>query len=147
MVDRHHLCRDPIRAKEGTYMSGGNTDVPSLVATPLTARVPVAEYEACPVTGLFHRLGDKWSLLALVLLGAGPHRFNELHRRIEGVSQRMLTRTLRALESDGLVRRTVHPTVPPSVEYALTTSGRDLLGPLSQVANWAVDNGMDATRQ
>lgn len=126
-------------------MSGGNTAVPSLVATPLAERVPISEYEACPVTGLLHRLGDKWSLLTLVILGGRPHRFNELHHRIEGVSQRMLTRTLRALESDGLVRRTVHPTVPPSVEYALTPSGEALLGPLSQVANWAVEH--DATRR
>lgn len=121
-------------------MSGGNTGVPTLVATPLAERVPISEYEACPVTELFHRFGDKWTLLTLVLLGERPHRFNELHRRIEGVSQRMLTRTLRTLESDGLVRRTVHPTVPPSVEYALTPSGRALLGPLSEVANWAVEH-------
>jgi DNA-binding HxlR family transcriptional regulator len=121
-------------------MSGGHTAVPSLVGTPMSEPVPISEYEACPVTGLFHRLGDKWSLLTLVLLGGRPHRFNELHRRIEGVSQRMLTRTLRALESDGLVCRTVYPTVPPSVEYALTSSGQALLGPLSQVANWAVAN-------
>jgi DNA-binding HxlR family transcriptional regulator len=84
--------------------------------------VPISEYEACPVTGLLQRLGEKWSLLTLVLLGGPPHRFNELHHRIEGVSQQMLTRTLRALESDRLVRRTVHPTVPPSVEYALSVA-------------------------
>ena len=125
-------------------MSGGNTDVPLLVATPLAERVPVAEYDACPVTGLFHRLGDKWSLVTLVLLGERPHRFNELHHRIDGVSQRMLTRTLRALESDGIVRRTVFPTVPPSVEYALTPSGTALLTPLSQVAQWAVDQHRSA---
>lgn len=120
-------------------MSGGNTGIPSLVATPLAERVPLSEYEACPVTEVFRRFGDKWTLLTLVLLGGRPHRFNELHHRIEGISQRMLTRTLRALESDGLVRRTVHPTVPPSVEYALTPSGQGLLGPLSEVANWAVE--------
>jgi DNA-binding HxlR family transcriptional regulator len=127
-------------------MSGGNTDVPLLVATPLAERVPVAEYDACPVTGLFHRLGDKWSLVTLVLLGERAHRFNELHHRIDGVSQRMLTRTLRALESDGLVRRTVFPTVPPSVEYALTSSGAALLTPLSQVAQWAVDHRLSVER-
>jgi DNA-binding HxlR family transcriptional regulator len=126
-------------------MSGRNTAVPLLVETPLAKQVPSAEYAACPVTGLFHRLGDKWSLLTLVLLGERPHRFNDLHHRIEGVSQRMLTRTLRALESDGLVRRTVHPTVPPSVEYALTTPGQALLGPLSAVANWAVEHQTAAT--
>jgi DNA-binding HxlR family transcriptional regulator len=119
-------------------MSSANTAVPSLVATPLADRVPIAEYETCPVTGLMHRLGDKWTLLTLVLLGGRPHRFNDLHHRIEGISQRMLTRTLRTLESDGLVSRTVHPTVPPAVEYALTPAGRTLLVPLSELANWAV---------
>jgi DNA-binding HxlR family transcriptional regulator len=145
MVDGYHCCRGLIHTEEGTFMSDENTGVPSLVATPLAERVPLAEYEACSVTGLFHRLGDKWSLLTLVLLGARPHRFNELHHRIEGISQRMLTRTLRSLESGGLVRRTVHPTVPPSVEYALTPPGQALLGPLSQVANWAVEHYADAT--
>jgi DNA-binding HxlR family transcriptional regulator len=119
-------------------MSGGNIRVPSVVATPLPERVPASEYDACPVTDLFRRIGDKWTLLILVLLGQRPHRFNELQRRIEGISQRMLTRTLRALETDGLVRRTVFPTVPPRVEYALTPLGRTLLDPLSEVANWAV---------
>jgi len=121
-------------------MSDGNNRVPVLVSTPLATQVPSSEYEACPVTGLFHRLGDKWSLLILTLLAARPHRFNELHHRVEGVSQRMLTRTLRALESDGLVLRTVYPTVPPSVEYALAPSAHALLDPLSQVAGWAVEH-------
>ncbi|MET8046241.1 helix-turn-helix domain-containing protein [Streptosporangium sp. NPDC005286] len=83
-------------------------------------------------------MGDKWSMLLVVLLGRRPHRYNELHRAIEGISRRMLTRTLRSLETDGLVRREVHPTVPPSVEYSLTPLGRTLLQPLSALADWAV---------
>jgi len=121
-------------------MSGANTDVPVLVRTPLPSPVPAAEHELCPVTDLLRRVGDKWSVLVLTLLGQRMHRFNELHRGIEGISQRMLTRTLRGLETDGLVRRTVHPTVPPSVEYRLTPLGLSLLTPLSALAEWAVEH-------
>lgn len=119
-------------------MSGTHTGVPSLLAHELPRPVPTDELEACPVEDLFRRLGDKWSMLLIVLLGAHPHRYNELHRSIEGISQRMLTRTLRNLETDGLVQRKVHPTVPPSVEYSLTPLGRTLLEPLSALADWAV---------
>ncbi|MGW0178112.1 winged helix-turn-helix transcriptional regulator [Nocardia sp. NPDC003345] len=119
-------------------MSGTHTDVPVLLTGPLPDPVPRAEYEACPVTEIARRLGDKWTLLILVLLGRGPQRFNALERAIEGISQRMLTRTLRQLQADGLVVRTVFPTVPPSVEYSLSDAGRDLLGPVSALASWAV---------
>ncbi|WP_291416036.1 helix-turn-helix domain-containing protein [Actinophytocola sp.] len=105
--------------------------------------VPLAELAACPVGDVFRRLGDKWSMLLVILLGTRPHRYNDLHRSIEGISQRMLTRTLRALEADGLVRRTVFPTVPPSVEYSLTPLGRSLLAPLSALADWAVEHEQD----
>ncbi|MBB5079839.1 winged helix-turn-helix transcriptional regulator [Nonomuraea endophytica] len=83
-------------------------------------------------------MGDRWSLLLVAVLGQRPYRYNELHRSIEGISQRMLTRTLRGLEVDGLVRREVFPTVPPSVEYSLTPLGRTLLEPVSALADWAV---------
>ncbi|MFC8825348.1 winged helix-turn-helix transcriptional regulator [Streptomyces sp. NPDC057137] len=125
-------------------MSGTHTDVPSspslpsMLAHELPRPVPADELAACPVGEVFRRVGDKWSVLVVVLLGGRPHRYNELHRAIEGVSQRMLTRTLRGLESDGLVRREVHPTVPPAVEYSLTPLGRTLLAPLSALADWAV---------
>ena len=76
---------------------------------PLAETVPLADYEACPVTEVFRRFGDKWTLVTLMLLAERPHRFNELQRRIEGISQRMLTRTLRSLGADRLVGRTVHP--------------------------------------
>lgn len=83
------------------------------------------------------RVGDKWSVLVVVLLGEGTQRFNELRRALAGISQRVLTSTLRGLERDGLVKRTVHPTNPPQVEYALTTLGRSLLEPVRVLAVWA----------
>jgi DNA-binding HxlR family transcriptional regulator len=122
-------------------MSATHIRVPSVLVTPLPVPVPAEEYDACPATDLLRRVGDKWTLLILVLLGGRPHRFNELHRSVEGISQRMLTRTLRALERDGLAARTVYPTVPPSVEYDLTPLGRTLLHPLSTLADWAVRHG------
>jgi len=119
-------------------MSGTHIGVPSVLAHDLPRPVPLDELARCPVGDVFRRLGDRWSLLLLVLLGTRPHRYNELHRSVEGISQRMLTRTLRSLETDGLVRRQVHPTVPPSVEYSLTPLGGTLLEPLSALADWAV---------
>lgn len=121
-------------------MSGAHTDVPSMVSAPLPNPVLADEYEQCPVTDVLRRIGDKWSILVIVLLGRRPHRFNELHRGIETISQRMLTRTLRGLETDGLVHREVFPTVPPSVEYSLTPLGRSLLVPLSALADWVVEH-------
>ncbi|GAA2134288.1 transcriptional regulator [Glycomyces algeriensis] len=118
--------------------SGTHTHVPSMVSAALPDPVPAEEYERCPVTDVLHRVGDKWSILIVVLLGKRPHRYNELHRGIATISQRMLTRTLRALEADGLVHREVFPTNPPSVEYRLTPLGRSLLTPLSALADWAV---------
>ncbi|MET0135253.1 MAG: helix-turn-helix domain-containing protein [Kibdelosporangium sp.] len=122
-------------------MSGTHTGVPLALTVPLPTPVPVDEYEACPVGDVLRRVGDKWSVLVIVLLGRRRHRFNELHRSIEGISQRMLTRTLRGLEHDGLVEREVHPTVPPSVEYGLTPLGETLLHPLSALAEWAMEHG------
>src|SRR5919108_134017 len=87
--------------------------------------------ENCHAHELLTRIGDKWSVYVIHVLGdAGTLRFNELRSRVEGISQRMLTLTLRGLERDGLVKRTVHPTVPPQVEYALTELGQTLLEPV-----------------
>jgi DNA-binding HxlR family transcriptional regulator len=86
---------------------------------------------------ILSRVGDKWSVLTVVVLGAGVMRFNELKRAMDGISQRVLTTTLRSLERDGLVRRTVHPTNPPQVEYELTELGQTLLIPVSVLATWA----------
>ncbi|MGW4498740.1 winged helix-turn-helix transcriptional regulator [Micromonospora sp. NPDC004336] len=121
-------------------MSATNSGVPAPLDTALPNPVPGDEHERCPVTDVLRRIGDKWTVLVVVLLGRRPHRFNELHRSIEAISQRMLTRTLRGLEGDGLVRREVFATNPPSVEYSLTPLGRSLLEPLSTLAGWAVAN-------
>ena len=83
------------------------------------------------------RIGDKWSVFVITLLGNGTLRFTELQRSIEGISQRMLTLTLRQLERDGLVERVVYPVVPPRVDYSLTALGRTLLVPLVGMAGWA----------
>lgn len=93
--------------------------------------------EPCPVRDVLDRIGDKWSVLVIALLGDGPMRFMELKRAIGLVSQRMLTQTVRALERDGLVTRTVHPVVPPRVDYELTDVGRGLQGLLTQLAQWS----------
>ena len=86
------------------------------------------------------RVGDKWSVLVIMLLGGGPRRFNELKRMIGGISQRMLTLTLRGLERDGLVTRTVFPTIPPRVDYELTDLGRGLSQPVVALGKWAADH-------
>jgi DNA-binding HxlR family transcriptional regulator len=94
--------------------------------------------KACvAVREVLHRVGDKWSVLVVVLLRDGPRRFSVLKRAVDGISQRMLTLTLRGLERDGLVTRTLYPSVPPRVEYALTPMGRTLLQPISALATWA----------
>jgi DNA-binding HxlR family transcriptional regulator len=86
------------------------------------------------------RIGDKWSVLLITRLQNGPMRFSELRRAVGGISQRMLTLTLRGLERDGLVSRTVTPTIPPRVDYELTDLGRDLLGPVTGLARWALQH-------
>jgi DNA-binding HxlR family transcriptional regulator len=94
--------------------------------------------ESCPaVREVLNRVGDKWSVQIVALLGDGPMRFSELRRSIEGISQRMLTLTLRGLERDGLITRTVFPEIPPRVEYELTRLGKTLLDPISALADWA----------
>ena len=92
------------------------------------------------ISDVLARVGDKWSVLVVTRLGSGSLRFNELRRSIGGISQRMLTLTLRGLERDGLVTRTVFPTIPPRVDYALTSLGRDLLEPVSALGEWATRN-------
>jgi DNA-binding HxlR family transcriptional regulator len=97
--------------------------------------------EDCRAVGaVLARIGDKWSVLIVSRLGKGPMRFNELKRDIGGISQRMLTLTLRGLERDGLITRTVFPTVPPRVDYELTVLGRSLLVPVSALGEWAQKN-------
>jgi DNA-binding HxlR family transcriptional regulator len=98
------------------------------------------------VSDVLARIGDKWSVLVVSRLGDGPVRFNELRRSIGGISQRMLTLTLRGLERDGLITRTAFPTIPPRVDYALTPLGRDLLNPVSALGVWAIRNQVKIAR-
>lgn len=93
------------------------------------------------VAGVLSRIGDKWTVLLVAMLKDGPMRFNEMKRGVNGISQRMLTLTLRGLERDGLVTRTVYPTVPPKVEYALTALGQSLTGAIGALGDWARANG------
>jgi DNA-binding HxlR family transcriptional regulator len=95
------------------------------------------------ISTLLSRIGDKWTVLVVQTLGDGSRRFNELRREIPSVSQRMLTLTLRNLERDGLVSRTVTPSIPPRVDYALTELGRSLQKPISGLATWALDHVED----
>ena len=116
------------------------------MAKPRHAKLP----EECQsVSEILARVGDKWTVLVVSLLGGGPMRFSELRRTIDGISQKMLTTTLRGLERDGFCTRKVFPTVPPRVEYELTELGRDLLVPVKALGDWAVANRqrVDAARR
>ena len=100
-----------------------------------------AASEVCgAIADVLARVGDKWSLLIVWTLGEGPVRFNELRRRVAPISQKMLSSTLKVLERDGMVSRSVTPSVPPQVEYALTDLGRELLEPVSGLAEWTSAN-------
>ena len=120
-------------AQERTKLTPGHSDEPGQ---------PIAGlYGDCKVTGaVLARIGDKWTVFVIACLASRTMRFNELKRRIGGVSQRMLTLTLRGLERDGLVMRTVYPTVPPRVDYDLTPLGRTLVEPLRGISAWAQAN-------
>ena len=118
-------------AQEGTLSSAGHTGVPDDTCSAATCQT---------VTEVLARVGDKWTMQVVMSLGEGPVRFNALRRAVEGISQRMLTRTLRGLERDGLISRTVTPTVPPRVDYALTPLGRSLVEPVRALGDWAIAN-------
>src|SRR3979409_2446460 len=111
--------------QEGTF------DIPGTLHVPEDCRA---------VSEVLSRVGDKWTILVVGELGNGPRRFNEIRRALGSISQRMLTLTLRALERDGLVTRTVFPTIPPRVDYELTKLGRSLLEPVSALGLWAIKN-------
>jgi DNA-binding HxlR family transcriptional regulator len=115
----------------GTSLKPAHID---LTAPPM----PDRDHADCRgVASILARVGDKWSVFVIMLLGTGPRRFNELKRMIGGISQRMLTLTLRGLERDGLVTRTVFPTIPPRVDYELTDLGRGLSTPVKALGAWA----------
>jgi len=109
---------------------------------------PAGQPASCRARKVLQRVGDKWSMYVIDLLGRGTMRFTELHRGIDGITSRMLTVTLRGLERDGIVTRTIHPVIPPRVEYALTPMGRTLLDTIGQLVSWADShlNEIDAAR-
>ena len=109
---------------------------------------PAGQPTSCHAREVLQRVGDKWSMYVIDLLGRGTMRFTELHRGIDGITSRMLTVTLRGLERDGIVTRTIHPVIPPRVEYALTPMGRTLLDTIGQLVSWADShlNEIDAAR-
>lgn len=107
----------------------------------VTAKLPDPASEDCrAISSILARVGDKWSILIIVLLGDGPKRFNEIKRAVGGISQRMLTLTLRGLERDGLVTRTQFPTIPPRVDYELTDLGHSLWNAVEPLGAWARGN-------
>ena len=115
----------------------------SLTHTEVTAELEPCgkrEHPDCGIRDVLDRVGDTWSVLVVVELSSGARRFGELQRAIDGISQRMLTLTLRNLERDGLVNRTVTPSIPPRVDYELTELGQSLQGPICGLARWATDN-------
>ena len=113
-------------------MSPSHTELPD---------IPSPNTGGCLATRkILDRIADKWSLYIVAVLANGPRRFNELKRGIDGISQRMLTLTLRGLERDGLLTRTMYPTIPPRVDYELTDMGKTLLHPVMALVNWANDN-------
>ena len=114
-----------------TDVTVGNGKSPEIAVGQATAR--------CRAVGsILARIGDKWSVMVVMSLGDGTFRFNELKRHIDGISQRMLTLTLRGLERDGLVERTFFPTIPPKVNYTLTELGRSLREPVGALGQWAI---------
>jgi DNA-binding HxlR family transcriptional regulator len=115
--------------QEGTFSSDSHTGVTADNHSACSCRT---------VTEVLSRVGDKWSMQIVMGLSPGPMRFNELRRAIDGISQRMLTRTLRGLERDGLVGRKVTPSVPPRVDYSLTELGKSLTAPVQALGAWAL---------
>jgi DNA-binding HxlR family transcriptional regulator len=137
--------------QEGTAMSFSNTEVTIMENTAFVEVKKIQEIfelanatknQLCPVRDIIARISDKWTLLSIYALGGyGTLRFNELKYKIGDVSQRMLTVTLRNLEADGLVKRTIYPEVPPRVEYQLTALGWSLVNQLTLLTDWATVNG------
>ena len=103
-------------------------------------KTPPFDATQCPLRDVMGQIGDKWTMLVLLVLADKPHRFSELQRAIPDISKRMLSQTLRALERDGLALRRIFDTKPPSVEYSLTDLGRSLFGPLTGLMHWVEGN-------
>jgi len=113
---------------------------PEHIHVPVLPPSPQTHGDCRAVASILARVGDKWSVFVIMMLMNGPLRFNELKRMIDGISQRMLTLTLRGLERDGLVTRTVFPTIPPRVDYELTDLGRGLSKPVQALGRWAFEH-------
>jgi DNA-binding HxlR family transcriptional regulator len=139
----------PQTAQEGTFLKPEHTKVTRHIDTPRRAKLPVLppnahlESDCRGPASILARVGDKWSVFVIMLLGGGPRRFNEIKRMVGGISQRMLTLTLRGLERDGLVTRTVFPTIPPRVDYELTDLGRGLWTPVEALGMWAREHQVE----
>lgn len=121
----------------GTFLEPGHMDVTEDDVADVAEHLPGA---CAAVSSILSRVGDKWTVLVVMTLADGPMRFNELKRKIGGVSQRMLTLTLRGLERDGFVSRTMFPTIPPRVDYELTELGQSLRVPVADLGNWAFEH-------
>jgi DNA-binding HxlR family transcriptional regulator len=142
----------PQTAQEGTFLKPehtkltrhtkvtGHIDVPGRAEFPVLPPNAHLESDCRGPASILARVGDKWSVFVIVLLGNGPRRFNEIKRMVGGISQRMLTLTLRGLERDGLVTRTVFPTIPPRVDYELTDLGRGLWTPVEALGKWVAEH-------
>ena len=118
-------------AQEGTFSSETNTYVPQGTLSPSDCK---------GLSDVLASIGDKWTIMVVGSLSKGTLRYNEIQRRASGISQRMLTRTLKRLEADGIVNRTIFPTVPPRVDYELTQLGQTLRGALVPLQIWASEN-------
>src|SRR5918995_1446655 len=121
-------------------MEDGTSRTPGHTQGTVRSPTRVEQTQSCEIRDLLDRLADKWSLLVVELLGEGTRRFTELRREIDGISQRMLTTTLRHLERDGLVRRTVHAVVPPRVDYELTPLGSTLHATIQALVTWTEEH-------
>lgn len=140
-----------MKTQEGTRTSRSNSGVTIMASRENEGEkkykeifevAQITRYQICPIRDIIARISDKWSMLAILALGGfGKMRFNELKHKIGDVSQRMLTVTLRNLEGDGLITRTIYPEVPPRVEYELTPLGHSLLAQYAVFADWASTNG------
>jgi DNA-binding HxlR family transcriptional regulator len=129
--------------------TNGNGKAPRLPTLAELLADPIQHDRTCKARQILDRVGDKWSLSVIHRLAHDTMRFTELRRDVPGISQRMLTATLRALERDGLVSRKVHPVVPPRVDYALTAMGKTLLSTVCSLMAWADDHAddIDAARE
>jgi DNA-binding HxlR family transcriptional regulator len=127
-------------------MDRANGAGPAVLGEPAVPGLPTAN---CRVREVLGRIGDKWSIFIIIRLGNGPQRFTTLKRAIDGISQRMLTVTLRGLERDGIVSRTMYPVMPPRVDYALTPLGHTLLDAVGALMAWADEHlgEVDAARE